>query len=57
MAEFQLYPDSAGKWRWRLIASNGTKIASSGESFYSRENAQRSAELVKHYAGSARIVG
>jgi len=57
MAEFQLYPDTAGYWRWRLVAQNGEKIASSGEAFYSRENAKRAAELVKSYAGNARIVG
>lgn len=53
---FQLYQDTAGYWRWRLVARNGQIIASSGEAFYSKENAKRSAELVQSVAGSAPIV-
>lgn len=55
MAKFVIYQDSARYWRWRLVASNGEKIASSGESFYSKENARRAAELVRSYAGNASI--
>ena len=55
MAKFEVYADSAGKFRWRLKANNGEKIASSGESFNSRSNARRAAETVKSTAGSATI--
>jgi uncharacterized protein len=55
MAKFQIYADSAGKYRWRLKASNGEKIASSGESFASKESAKRAAETVKATAGGASI--
>lgn len=54
--QFHLYQDAGRNWRWRLIAGNGQIIAVSGESFYSRENAHRSAQLVQNIAGSAPIV-
>ena len=56
VATFVIYKDAAGNWRWRLVASNGQKIASSGESFDSKFNAKRAAELVRDYAGGALIV-
>ncbi len=52
---FTLFQDYRGHWRWHLKAGNGAIIATSGEAFYSRENAKRSAELVKSVAGSAPI--
>lgn len=53
---FQLYQDVSNHWRWRLVAGNGKLIANSGEAFYSKENAQRSAQLVQSIAGSAPII-
>lgn len=53
MARFQVFADVAGKYRWRLVASNGEKIATSGESFASRENAARAAQTVKREAQGA----
>lgn len=55
MWKFQIYSDTAGKYRWRLKASNGQTVASSGESFDSKSNARRAAENVKANAGSALI--
>lgn len=55
MAKFETYADTAGKYRWRLKANNGEKIASSGESFDSRSNARRAAENVKTNAPGATI--
>lgn len=56
MNYFHIYQDVARQWRWRLVAHNGQTIASSGEAFYSKENATRAAQLVKANAGSANIV-
>jgi len=53
---FHLYQDNAGHWRWRLVAGNNQIIASSGEAFYSRENAHRSAQLVQQVASTAPII-
>jgi uncharacterized protein len=40
---FEVYSDSGGHARWRLIAGNGQTIASSGESFSSTSNATEAA--------------
>lgn len=42
----EVYQDSAGYYRWRLKASNGEKIASSGEAFSSQAAAQQAARTV-----------
>lgn len=52
---FEIYADSGGKYRWRLVSSNGQNVASSGESFDSKSNARRAAENVKENAGKADI--
>jgi len=53
---FEIYADASGSYRWRLVASNGQTVASSGESFDSKSNATRAAENVKDNAGKAEIV-
>ena len=55
MPRFDIYKDRAGNYRWRLIADNGTKVASSGEAFSSRSNAERAAGTVKRLAPSASL--
>jgi uncharacterized protein len=49
---FEFYSDSAGNYRWRLVASNGRKVATSGESFYSQSNARTAAQGFKSNAKS-----
>ncbi|HTL15548.1 MAG TPA: DUF1508 domain-containing protein [Thermomonas sp.] len=41
-AHFQVYRDSRGDWRWRLVAGNGLTVADSGEGYASRFNVKRS---------------
>jgi len=53
LAKFEVFADASGSYRWRLLASNGEKIATSGESFASRENAVRAAKTVKSTAPGA----
>jgi uncharacterized protein YegP (UPF0339 family) len=53
--KFEIYADSSGKYRWRLIARNGQTVASSGEAFDSKSNARRAAENIRDNAGSADI--
>lgn len=55
MWKFEIYADTGNRYRWRLKASNGQTVASSGESFDSRSNAKRAAENVKANAGSAKV--
>jgi uncharacterized protein YegP (UPF0339 family) len=54
--KFEIYADAGGHYRWRLVASNGKTVASSGESFDSKSNAIRAAENVKENAAKAEIV-
>jgi uncharacterized protein YegP (UPF0339 family) len=50
---YEVYADAAGEYRWRARAGNGQLVASSGESFDSKSNAQRAADNVRDNAGSA----
>jgi uncharacterized protein len=56
MAKFEVYKDKAGKYRWRLVASNGRIIAESGESFSGKEACRDGIESVKKNAPGAQIV-
>lgn len=40
-SRFHLYRDRADEWRWRLVRHNGTIIATSGEGYSSRRNAEK----------------
>ena len=40
--KFQVYPDNAGEYRWRLIARNGRQLADSGEGYKRRDRCVRS---------------
>jgi uncharacterized protein len=53
--KFEIYADSAGKYRWRLKDGNSQIVASSGESFDSKSNAKRAAENVKSTASNANV--
>lgn len=53
MWKFEIYEDAAGKYRWRLKAGNGEIVASSGEAFASKANAERAAQNVSDNAGKA----
>ena len=52
---FELFPDSAGEWRWRLVASNEQIIADSGEGYTSKQGARRGIRSVKRAAPEAAI--
>lgn len=55
MPHFDAYEDLVGKWRWRLVASNGRTAATSGESFPSHWHALRSAEDTRNVASRAHV--
>jgi len=55
-AKFELYTDSKGEYRWRLVASNGQSIASSGEGYKSKDSAKAGIASVKKNAPDAEIV-
>ncbi len=55
MPQFDAYEDLVGKWRWRLLGSDGRTVATSGESFGSHWHALRAAENVRGVATGAQI--
>ncbi|HUV37497.1 MAG TPA: DUF1508 domain-containing protein [Patescibacteria group bacterium] len=55
MAEFELYKDSAGEFRWRLRANNGKVIATSGEGYKAHGDCKRGIELVRQQAPEAKL--
>jgi uncharacterized protein YegP (UPF0339 family) len=57
MSQFDAFEDLVGKWRWRLLGSNGRTVATSGESFDSHWHALRAAENVRGIASGAQISG
>jgi hypothetical protein len=54
--KFELYKDAKGEFRWRLVASNGQTIASSGEGYKTKDSAKAGIESVKRNAPTAEIV-
>ena len=57
MSQFDAYEDLVGKWRWRLLGTDGRTAATSGESFDSHWHALRAAENVRAVANGAQISG
>lgn len=52
--QFELYKDTAGKYRFRLKASNGQVIAT-GEAYETKASALNGIESVRKNAGSATL--
>ena len=53
--KFVIYKDTAGYYRWRLVAGNGEKVAAS-ENYISKQGAINSANRVRQIAWEATIV-
>ena len=53
--KFELYTDSAGKYRFRLKASNGQVIAAS-QAYASKKSALDGIESVRKHAPKAEVV-
>lgn len=53
--KLETYKDSGGNYRWRLIAPNGKRVASSGESFSSQAAAKKAAQTAQKHAGNAKV--
>ncbi len=53
--KFELYVDKAGKFRWRLVATNGEIIAV-GESYDTKDAAKNGIASVKANAAKAEVV-
>lgn len=57
MGTFQLFEDRAGEWRWRLVHRNGNIIATSGEGYTSKQNAEKGIRSVLRNAPDADVIG
>jgi uncharacterized protein YegP (UPF0339 family) len=55
-ATFELYEDSAGEYRWRLVHDNGNIIADGGEGYASKQKARQGIDSVKDNAPDAAVV-
>jgi uncharacterized protein YegP (UPF0339 family) len=55
MANFELYKDAKGEFRWRLKSANGQIIATGGEGYTSKAGALNGIEAVKRDAGGAGV--
>lgn len=56
VAQFEIYEDIMGKYRWRLRSSGNYKIiADSTESYIRKEDCERGIKLVKTEAPTAMI--
>jgi hypothetical protein len=54
--KFEIFKDKAGKFRFRLVASNGEIIAASEEGFESRETCENTIELLRTGVLEAKIL-
>lgn len=56
LARFEVFQDKADEWRWRLRHNNGNVIATSGEGYTSKHNAQKGLLSVRRNAPEAEVV-
>ena len=54
-AKFEVYKDTKGEFRWRLVHTNGQVIANSGEGYTTKANAMSGINSVKENAPNANI--
>ncbi|WP_440010101.1 HVO_2922 family protein [Halomicrococcus sp. SG-WS-1] len=55
LGRFEVYRDTADEWRWRLVHRNGNIIATSGEGYTSRQNAEKGLRSVMANAPDADV--
>ena len=54
-ATFELFEDSAGQWRWRLVHDNGNIIGDGGQGYSSKQKAKQGLRSVKENVRGASI--
>ncbi len=55
MAKFTIYKDSAGQFRWRLVAHNGRITGDSGEGYATKQGCKDAVERVKREVSTASV--
>lgn len=54
-AEFEVYKDKAGEYRWRLQANNNEVVADSNEGYKSKASCLKGIEVVRSIANAAPV--
>lgn len=54
-AEFEVYKDKGGEFRWRLQAANNEIVADSNEGYKTKASCLNGIEVVRRIAGNAPI--
>ncbi|QDT63512.1 YegP family protein [Calycomorphotria hydatis] len=54
--KFEVYTDKKGEYRWRLKATNGRQIASSGEGYKARADCMKGIASLQKNAPGAKII-
>ena len=54
-AEFELYKDNAGEFRWRLQAENNEIIADSAEGYVNKSDCEHGIDLVRSLAPTVHV--
>lgn len=55
MAEFEVYQDTSGDFRWRFLSNSGRILAVSGEGYNNRANCTHAIILIKRETPQAAI--
>jgi len=55
-AEFEVYEDNAGDYRWRLVHENGNIIADSGQGYATKSGAEDAVQRVRDYVPEAYVL-
>jgi uncharacterized protein YegP (UPF0339 family) len=53
--KFEVYRDSAGEYRWRLKAGNGAVIATPGQGYKEKADAEHGIELMRKAGSDAKL--
>ena len=53
--KFETYEDNRGQHRWRLLASNGQNIASSGQGYKEKRDCEHAIDVIKKGAEKAKV--
>ena len=53
--KFETYEDNRGQHRWRLLASNGQNIASSGQGYKDKRDCEHAIDVIKQGAENAKV--
>ena len=56
LGNYEIFKDKDGKFRFRLVASNGEIIAASEESFESRQKCENTIELLRTCVLDAKVL-